>query len=354
MDPLPAWSTAYEPVAVFTRGPIVESVHRGAVAVVDVEGHLVAYYGDPQAVTYLRSSAKPFQTLPLVESGAAEKFGLTPREVAITCASHLGLDMHVDTVRGLQQRLGLSESNLLCGTHPVPDPATAARLIRAGLAPTPLRHNCSGKHTGMLAQALFRGAPLADYINPQHPVQQGILQAFAEMCSLEPRQVIVGIDGCSVPTFAVPLLNAALAFARLADPSRLPDRRAAALRTIFTAMTTNPELVRGPGDYDTEIMRLLPGQVVSKCGAEAYAGMGIVRGARGANSPALGVAIKIGDGAARADSMVAAEVLRQLGVLDPDQAATLGELGLGPRKVLQNFRGLEVGEARPCFELKLA
>ncbi len=354
LPPLPACPASYEPVVIFTRGRMVESLHHGAVAVVDAEGRLVASYGDPHAVAYLRSSAKPFQTLPLVESGAAEKFGLTSRELAITCASHLGLDMHVDTVRGLQQRLGLSESDLLCGTHPVGDAATAARLIRAGLAPTPLRHNCSGKHTGMLAQALFRGAPLTDYVNPQHPVQQTILQTFAEMCSVEPQDVMLGIDGCSVPTFAVPLFNAALAFARLADPSRLPEKRAAALGKIFAAMTTNPEMVRGPGEYDTEIMRLLPGVVVSKCGAEAFAGMGVVRGARGANSPALGVAIKIGDGATRADYLVAAEVLRQLGVLDSDQVARLVELGLGPWKVLKNFRGLEVGEARPCFELKPA
>jgi L-asparaginase II len=348
----------YEPVIVFTRGRIVESFHNGAIAVVDTEGHLVASYGDPHAVTYLRSSAKPFQTLPLVESGAAEKFGLTPRELAITCASHLGLDMHVETVSALQQKIGVGESDLLCGTHPLSDPATAARLIREGQAPTPLRHNCSGKHTGMLAQAKFRGAPIADYINPLHPVQQTILQTFAEMCDLEPQEVVIGIDGCSVPTFAAPLVNTALAFARLADPGRLPAARAAALRTIFAAMTTNPEMVRGPGEFDTEVMRLCAGKVVSKSGAEAFVGMGLTPGAAGvisaggAGSPALGVAIKIGDGGSRADMLVGTEVLRQLGVLDKGQLSRLTELGLGPTRRLRNFRGLEVGEARPCFELK--
>jgi L-asparaginase II len=344
----------YEPVIIFTRGRIVESFHNGAIAVVDTEGHLVASYGDPHAVTYLRSSAKPFQTLPLVESGAAEQFGLTPRELAITCASHLGLDMHVETVSSLQQKIGVSESDLLCGTHPLSDPATAARLIRAGQAPPPLRHNCSGKHTGMLAQARFRGEPIADYVNPLHPVQQAILQTFAEMCDMEPQEVVIGIDGCSVPTFAVPLANAALAFARLADPSRLPAARAAALRTIFAAMTTNPEMVRGPGEFDTEIMRLCPGKLVSKCGAEAFVGMGLAPGARGAGAPALGVAAKIGDGSARADMLVGTEVLRQLGALDKEQISKLTELGLGPARVLRNCRGLEVGEARPCFELKFA
>ncbi len=347
-------TSPYEPVIIFTRGRIVESFHNGAIAVVDAEGRLVASYGDPHAVTYLRSSAKPFQTLPLVESGGAAHFGLTPRELAITCASHLGLDMHVEAVSGLQQKIGVSESDLLCGTHPLSDAATAARLIRAGQEPTPLRHNCSGKHTGMLAQAKFRGEPIADYVNPLHPVQQTILQTFAEMCDLEPQEVVLGTDGCSVPTFAVPLANAALAFARLADPSRLPPARAAALRTIFAAMTSNPEMVRGPGEFDTEIMRLCAGQVVSKSGAEAFVGLGVAPGARGAGSPALGVAAKVGDGSSRADMLVGTEVLRQLGVLGQAQLARLTALGLGPVRVLKNFRGLEVGEARPCFELKFA
>ena len=351
MMPLPKSLPSYAPVIEFTRGRIVESFHSGAVAVVNTEGRLVAAYGDPGAVTFLRSSAKPFQTLPLVESGALEKFSVTPRELAITCASHLGMDMHVEAVSGLQRKIGVSESDLMCGTHPVGDAATAERLIRAGQAPTPLRHNCSGKHTGMMAQAKFRGVAIADYVNPQHPVQQTILQTFAEMCGLAPEDVVVGIDGCSVPTFAVPLRQAALAFSRLADPRSLPAKRASALRTIYAAMTTNPEMVRGPGDFDTEVMRLGGGRLVSKSGAEAFVGLGLAPGACGPNSPALGVALKVADGGSRADMMVATEVLRQLGVLNDGQIAKMMEFGLGPKKVLKNFRGLEVGEARPCFEL---
>ena len=342
---------AYVPVIEFTRGGMVESYHNGAVAVVDPAGRLVAAYGDPRAVTFLRSSAKPFQALPMVEAGAPAAFGMTPRELAITCASHLGLDMHVETVSGLQRKIGVSESDLLCGTHAVGDPATAERLCRAGQAPTPLRHNCSGKHTGMLAFAKHRGVATADYISPQHPIQQIILQTFAEMCAVTPAEVVVGIDGCSVPTFAVPLQQAALAFARLADPRELPAGRAAALRTIYAAMTTHPDMVRGPGDFDTEVMRLGAGRIVSKFGAEAFVGIGLAPGACGPNSPALGIAAKIGDGGSRADMLLGIEVLRQLGALDKDQLSTLTELGLGPRKVLKNFRGLVIGEARPCFEL---
>jgi len=341
----------YRTLVEYTRGGMVESIHAGAIAVVDVQGRLVASYGDPAAVVFLRSIAKPFQTLPLIESGAAEAFALPPREIALTCASHLGMDMHAETAASIQFRIGANERDLLCGTHEVPDRETARRLVLAGQAPTPNRHNCSGKHSGMLVQARHRDLPLADYINPFHPVQQTILSTLAEMCGLSPSQVVVGVDGCSAPNFAVPLLNAALAFARLADPSGLPRRRANALRTVFSAMTAYPEMVRGPGGLDTEVMRRRPGLLVTKGGAEGYQGMSIVPGALRPNSPALGVAIKIADGAGRAVSIVALEVLRQLGLLGEADFDALAEFDFAPRETLRNFRGLVVGEARPSFSL---
>ncbi len=344
----------YRPLVEYTRGGIVESVHAGAIAVVDAQGRLVAAYGDPAAVVFLRSSAKPFQTLPLIESGAAQAFGLPQREIAFTCASHLGMDMHAAAAASIQARIGASERDLLCGIHEVPDADTARRLVLAGQAPTPNRHNCSGKHSGMLVQARQRNLPLADYINPSHPVQQTILATFADMCGLSPSQVVVGIDGCSAPNFAVPLRNAALAFARLADPSGLPPPRAAALRTVFQAMTAYPEMVRGPGGFDTEVMRRRPGQLVTKGGAEGYQGLGLPPGALRPNSPALGVALKVADGASRAVSIVALEVLRQLGLFGEADFEALAEFNYAPRETLHNFRGLVVGEARPAFALDLA
>lgn len=341
----------YLPLVEYTRGGIVESLHSGAIAVADTQGRLVASYGDPSLVSFLRSSAKPFQTLPLIESGAAEAFALTPREIAITCGSHLGLDMHVETVASIQARIGASERDLLCGTHKVPDAETARRLVLAGQEPTPNRHNCSGKHSGMLVQARHRDLSLADYVNPRHPVQQTILATFAEMCGLTPAEVVVGIDGCSAPNFAVPLMNAAAAFARLADPSHLPPARANALRTIFYAMTAYPEMVRGPGGFDTELMRRRPGLLVAKGGAEAYQGIGIAPGAIRPGSPALGVALKISDGGERAVPLVALEVLRQLELLNEADFDALAEFDYGPRVTLRNFRGLVVGEGRPVFTL---
>jgi L-asparaginase II len=311
----------------------------------------VASYGDPYVVTFLRSSAKPFQALPLVETGAAEAFDLTPRELALTCASHRGMDMHAETAAALQARIGAGEGDLLCGTHDVGDPATARRLARQGLAPTPNRHNCSGKHSGMLVLARHHDWPLADYVNPRHPVQQLLLNTFAEMCGLPPADVVVGIDGCSAPNFAVPLVSAATAFARLADPSRLPHRRANALRTLFYAMTAYPEMVCAPGTFDTELMRRRPGLLVAKGGAEGYQGLGLAANALRPGSPALGIALKVSDGAGRAVHVAALEVLRQLGLLEESDFDALAAFGFGPRVPLRNFRQLEVGEARPVFTL---
>jgi L-asparaginase II len=330
------------PTVELTRGGIVESLHHGAIAVADAQGNLVASYGDPQAVTFLRSSAKPFQALPLVECGATEKFGFTRREIALACASHKGLDLHADAIAVLQSKIGVSESDLLCGQHPV----------EGGHQPRPNRHNCSGKHTGMLAHAKQGGLPLADYVNPAHGIQHAILQAFAEMCGLDATQVVVGIDGCSAPNFAVPLLAAATGFARLADPAGLPPARASALKTIFAAMNAYPEMVSGPGGFDTELMRLKPGLLVSKGGAEGYHGLALAPGACGPNSPALGLALKAADGNGRATDVMALETLRQLGALSAGDLAALAGFGFGAIVPIKNWRGLLVGEMRACFELR--
>ncbi len=342
---------AFQPLVELTRGGIVESLHTGALAIADAHGRLVAGYGDPYTVTFLRSSAKPFQALPTVETGAAEAFALTPRELALTCASHKGMDMHVAVAASLQARVGATEGDLLCGAHAPGDAATAQRLACAGQAPTPNRHNCSGKHSGMLVLCRHHDWPLADYINPRHPAQQLILQTFAEMCGLAPRDVVVGTDGCSAPNFAVPLLSAATAYARLADPTRLPHHRANALRSLFFAMTAYPEMVSGPGGFDTELMRRRPGQIVAKGGAEGYQAIGLAPNALRPGSPALGLALKVADGSSRAIYVAVLEVLRQLGALDDADFDALAEFGFGPLLTLHNYRQLVTGEARPVFTL---
>ncbi len=341
----------YQPLVEITRGPIVESVQFGALVVVDSTGQVLAGCGDPQTVTFLRSSAKPFQALPFVELGGMEKFGLVDKELAVMCASHIGMDEHVATVSGMQEKFGVSEKDLLCGTQTPGHEPTAQALFLRGEQPTPNRHNCSGKHTGMLGHARLRHVPLEDYVNPDHPIQQTILQTFAEMCSLLPEEVVVGIDGCSAPNFAVPLFNAAWAFARLADPQRLSPRRAQALQRIFRAMTSNPTMVAGPGKFDTRLMEAGGGSILSKGGAEGYQGLALAPDLLGKGAPGIGIAIKIADGdlTDRARTLVAVEVLRQLGVLTDEHSSQLAQFLPRP---LYNYRKLEVGSIRPCFILE--
>src|SRR5512140_2317736 len=221
-------ANGYQPVFEVTRGGIVESVHYGAAAVVDSSGRLLAWYGDPKIVTFLRSSAKPFQALPFIERGGDQTFHLTSKETAILCASHEGTDEHVEVIKGIQAKVGVQESDLLCGTHLLSHVPTVEAMRARSEPLSPNRNNCSGKHTGMLAYARMRGLPIADYISPEHPVQKTILATFSEMCGIEPERVQIGTDGCSAPNFAIPLSNAALGYARLCDPHNLSQERAPA------------------------------------------------------------------------------------------------------------------------------
>lgn len=343
--------SGYVPLLELTRGGARESLHYGAVAVADRTGHTLAHVGNPHTRTFLRSTAKPFQALPFVESGGAAAIGLTPDEIALLCASHSGTDDHVAVVNCIQAKAGLSEDLLQCGTHPPFDKATAEALQRQDLAPTPNRHNCSGKHSGMLAFARLQGWPLEDYLNPTHPAQQIILETFAEMCGLSAAEVAVGVDGCSAPNFAVPLYNASLGYARLCDPQGLPAARKAACDALCAAMKENPKMVAGPGCFDTRLMEVSAGRVLSKGGADGYLGLGLPPGVLAEASPGIGITIKIADGdpSGRARAAVALDVLRQLGVLSEAELDELADFG--PVRPLQNWRGIEVGMAKPVFDL---
>lgn len=341
----------YQPVFEVTRGQIVESIHFGAAAVVNSHGHLLASLGDPQLVTFLRSSAKPFQALPFIERGGHTHFGLTPREIAIMCSSHSGTDEQVEVIKGMQAKIGVKVDDLMCGFHYPFHEASADAMIARGELPTPYRHNCSGKHTGMLAYAKLRGAPLENYVDFHHPVQESILQTFAEMCDLPVDKVELGIDGCSAPNFAVPLFNAAYGLARLCDPFELSPERAAACRTISSAMMANPDMVGGPGRFDTALMQAGKGLILVKGGAEGYQSVGLLPGALGPDSPGIGIAIKISDGdpSDRARNGVALAILEWLGALDSDQLTQMA--AFGPQTQLQNFRKLNVGLSRTTFSL---
>ena len=346
-------SGSYRALLALTRGETVESIHYGAFAIVNSRGELLAAHGDPETSTFLRSSAKPFQALPFIENGGAKYWGFTPKEIAITCASHSGTDDHATTLAGMQAKIGINETYLQCGVHTPIDPETAKFLLLNHKEPTPNRHNCSGKHTGMLAYAQMRGYSLDDYLDPQHPLQQEILQTFCEMCMLDPKVVALGTDGCSAPNFAIPLWNAAFGFARLVDPWELSNQRATACKEITTSMTTHPEMIAGPGRFDTRLMAATHSKIVSKGGAEGYQAIGILPGVLGTDSPGVGIAIKISDGdqRGRARPAIALEILTSLSALTTEEAQSLSDLG--PSSEIRNWREILVGEAHPTFKLAL-
>ncbi len=307
---------------------------------------MLASYGDPHTIAFLRSSAKPFQALPLIELGGADAFGLTDKEIAVTCASHQGTDDHYNTVSSIQHKVGIHESDLRCGVHTPGDKATAEALVRRGEQPTANRHNCSGKHTGMLAQAVLRDLPIQDYLNPSHPVQQADLEAFAAMCRVKPEDVRLGTDGCSAPVFAISLYNAALGFARLVDPFDVPEKRANACHRIVKAMTSFPDMISGPGGFDTLLMEYAQGKLVTKGGAEGYQAVGILPGVLRSGSPGIGITLKISDGdpTGRARAVITLDILRQLGLFSQDEIHAMPHYG---DWTVYNWRHLDVGEMRP-------
>ncbi len=341
------------PLYELTRGEYVESVHFGSIAISDNQGRLVAWYGDPHTITFLRSSAKPFQALPFIEENGQNYFELSPKEIALICASHPGTDDHLSIIQDIQNKTGVSETELMCGVHPVFDETTAERMRIRGEVLTPNRHNCSGKHTGMLAFAHMQKWSTSDYLDQDHPVQEKILSIFSEMSGVSTGEVGIGIDGCSAPNFAVPLHNAALAYARLCDPEGLSSKRADACRTITSAMMNNAFMVAGPGRFDTRLMEVTAGRILAKGGAEGYQALGIMPGALNSASPALGITFKISDGdlRGRARPAVTLEILRQLHALSPSEEEELSEFG--PSLPLMNWRKLEIGRTKPAFKLNM-
>ena len=315
------------------RGGLVENRHRASLAVYG-EGGLVAYAGSPALVSYLRSSAKPFQALALFLTGAAERFGLGEEEIALATASHDGTPLHVEVAARFLGKLGLGPEHLVCGAHPPLSKEARQALERAGLGPTPLHHNCSGKHAAMLAAALALGAPTEGYERPEHPVQALNRRTLGALAGAEP---LHATDGCSVPTFALPLARAARAFYLLARPEEAPEAYREALLRVQGAMRRHPHLVAGPGSIDTFLMERLP--VVAKRGAEGYYGLALLSTPKGP----LGVALKVEDGSAQAREVLVVALLRALG------------LSPGPtpwdRPEVRNHRGLPVGHLEARLEL---
>ncbi|MGE5561558.1 MAG: asparaginase [Chloroflexota bacterium] len=325
-----------------TRGDLVECIHNGDVAVVDETGKLLYSLGDPERVSYLRSSAKPAQALPIVESGAIDHFRMSDRELAVMCASHNAETIHTETVLGILRKIGLSEAALQCGVHAPYDAEANEQLVLAGRKPSSVHCNCSGKHSGMLTLAQMMGWPVEGYFKPEHPVQRAAKAAVANMADYPEDRIVVGTDGCGVPVFGMPVRNMAVIFAQLAKPDRLPDKRRQAVHRIVKAMTTEPQMVAGRNRLDTDLMKACRGKIVAKGGAEGVLCVGVV-------GEGIGIAIKCDDGSGRPHSVVITSILKQLGYLDPEAER---ELAQWVRPEVRNHRNEVCGRIVPAFELR--
>ncbi len=296
-------------IAEVTRGGIVESRHRGAYCVVDQNGHVVAAEGAIAAAVYPRSAIKAFQCLPVIASGAADRFGFTDEEIALACSSHSGEPEHVRVARSMLKKASNDEVLYECGAHWPNSRHAAHVLARDGMECQPVHNNCSGKHAGMLALARQLGVDPRDYVKPDHPVQQEIARAMGAICDIDLAQQPWGVDGCSVPTWAIPLRNMALGFARLCAPDNAAGQR------IIAAVRAHPFMVSGTEGFDTRLMQAVP-RVFVKGGAEGVH-CGCIPHA------GLGIAIKCDDGAGRAGEVAMAQVLAGLDVWTPEEKAAL-------------------------------
>ena len=314
-------------IAEVTRGPIVESRHRGAYVVCNMKGETVLAEGDTTTPIYPRSAIKAFQCLPMIESGAADRFGFSDEEIALCCSSHNGEAEHVRVARSMLQKCGVAETAYECGVHWPVYKEASYELVREGVKPQQVHNNCSGKHAGMLALAKQLGVDAHDYVTPDHPVQKAIAVTIERLCEVSLANAPRGVDGCSVPTWGVPLENLALGFAKLCDPEN------AACQRILNAARQYPFMIAGTGRFDTRVMQAVP-RLFMKTGAEGvYCGSIPHAG--------LGIALKCDDGAARAAEVATIAVVLKLDVWTAEEREKLQSF---QHETFKNWRKIEVGE----------
>lgn len=333
-------------LALVERGGCIESIHKGHIAVVDPAGQLICSAGNPAAMAFMRSCAKFHQAIPLVQSGAADRFHFTDEEVAIACASHEAEPFQVNLVSSMLAKIGLNEKALKCGPQD-PSSETAARaLYCAHQKPGAIHNNCSGKHSGMLAAAIQRGTSIENYYQPTHPLQleiAGIVETFTGRSQLK-----TAIDGCSVPTFYLSIAEMALMFARFADPRPHFPQYAPSIDRIWNAVSNHPFVISNANGLDALIMNAATGSILAKGGAEAVFCMAARPTETFPNG--IGMAIKIEDGSgSRARAPVALSVLEQLELLEP---APLRQLKDRFPEAIYNRSGFEVGRIKPAFKLQ--
>jgi len=328
------------------RGDTVESAHRGHLIAIDGDGKTVHSIGDPRAVTFFRSAAKPFQAIPCITSGAADEFHYSEEEIAMACASHSGESRHVRIAGLMLERIGLNEAHLHCGSHLPFYEKEVERMLRSGEYATQLHNNCSGKHAAMLGLAKHIEADVNTYELLEHPVQQKILDTISQFSEVPVSKIKIGIDGCVAPNFALPLHSMATAFMNLMRPEKFDRKTQDAAARIVSAMVNHPELIGGSERLDTMLMQAAEGKIISKVGADGVWLCGVLPSEK--HPTGLAIALKIEDGDdKRARPVVAVEVLRQLGILTPDDLTDVSPMPI------KNRRGDLVGSVTATEELRM-
>ncbi|MAU95123.1 MAG: asparaginase [Fulvimarina sp.] len=320
-----------------TRGELVESFHRGAFALLDGDGNIVAQAGDVERPVFPRSAVKLLQAIPLIETGAAARYGLDDKDLSLACASHSGEPEHLRRAAAMLEKAGLDQTALECGVHWPSEAEVSRDMARRGETPCPLHNNCSGKHAGFLLTAVHRGEDLAGYVGPNHPVQLRCKAVIEDLTGHSLNVDVCGTDGCSIPTYAAPLKDFAGAFARIASGRGVEPQRAEAGQALMRACMAEPFEMSGTGRACLELMQAAPGRVFAKTGAE-----GVFCGAL--PELGLGFALKIDDGATRAsDALVAAVIAAALQKEDAALAETFAAMA---RRDIRNWRGTLTGEVR--------
>lgn len=326
-----------------TRDPVVENIHRGDIVVVNGEGEKIAYLGDPDKLAYMRSAAKPFQACAVLESGAIDYFGLTERELAVICGSHYAEEFHVLAVLSILYKIGLDERYLQCGPSYSISSKVTMDYVKKGVEKKNVFHSCSGKQAGMLAIAAKEGFDASTYLDINNPVQQMILDVIAYFAEMDREKIIIGVDGCGAPVHAMPLINMAKAYMKLANPSHVDEKHVAPIRKVAMAMTGYPEMIAGTGAFDTELMKVTRGRLVAKLGSDGVYCVGAMR-------KDMGIAIKMEDGNVKVLPSVVLEALKQLELISHEE---LEELKHFYTMNIKNSQGDKIGEIKPEFKLIL-
>ncbi|KYG63062.1 hypothetical protein AZI86_15190 [Bdellovibrio bacteriovorus] len=318
-----------------TRGPVVESLHQVMAVVVNENGSVAQYWGNPNFLTLPRSAIKMLQVLPLIESGAADKFNLEAKHIALACGSHRGEKDHISALSQWMEKAGIRESQLVCGPHWPYDEKSAHEMIRRGQAATPLCNNCAGKHLGLISTCLHFGENPEGYDKYEHPAQKRLRKALTEAIKVDHSKVAHGVDGCGIPTYGVSLQALAVGMSSLISPKESAARKAASIR-ILDAVKSHPYYVAGSDNFVTAVIEKSQGRAIIKSGAEGVM-CGVLPEKR------MAFAIKASDGAGRAAQVATATILLQLGALTEAEFRALSPYTLPEVK---NWKGEVVGQMR--------